>query len=103
MEIKEIIQKVKDVMKERDYWLHSTNGDETTLHYMTPFEEKPNFTCDVYIISDKDVEFRFRYLTKTCIILTTDLIGSFFDENHFHKFEVNFWNAATVLYNYEKQ
>lgn len=98
-----VVKKIEQKMKERNYWLHSTNGNNTVLHYITPVEEKPNFCCEVYIKNEANVEFRFRYLTKKCTSLQTDFIGSFFDDGHFNKFEVDFWNLATVLYNYEKE
>lgn len=95
-----MVKRIEEKMKERDYWLHSSNGNNTVLHYLTPVGENPCLCCDVFIKGD-DVEFKFRYLTKRCVILTTDNIGSFFDDEHFKKFEVDFWNLATVLYNYE--
>ena len=101
--MKELINKIKNVMQERDYWLHSTSGNNKVFHFCTPIKEKPNLCCDVFISENDYVEFKFRYLTKRCVILTTDNIGSFFDEEHFHKFETDFWSLACVLYEYEKR
>lgn len=90
-------------MHERNYWPYATNGDETILYYGTPIEEKPHFACEVYIKGKENVEFKFRYLTKNTTILTTENIGSFFNDEHFNKFECNFWNLATALYNFEHE
>lgn len=99
--MKELIKQIKDKMHERNYCLYATSGDETILYYGTPVEEKPPIACEVYIKSKDDVEFKFRYLTKNITILTTENIGSFFNDEHFNKFECNFWNLATTLYNFE--
>lgn len=99
--MKELIENINIRMNERKYILHSTNGDKSVLHYSTPIGEKPNICCDVFIKENHDIEFKFRYLTKRCVMLTTDKIGCFFDDNHFNKFEVDFWNLATTLYNFE--
>ena len=101
--MKELIENINITMNERNYILHSTNGDNSVLHYITPIGEKPNICCDVFIKENNYVEFKFRYLTKRCVILATENIGCFFDDNHFNKFEVDFWNLATVLYNYENK
>lgn len=99
--MKELIANINITMNERNYILHSTSGDNSVLHYITPIREKPNICCDVFIKENNYVEFKFRYLTKRCVILTTDNIGCFFDFNHFHKFEVDFWNVAKILYDFE--
>ena len=93
------LESIKEIMTKRNYHLYATSGDNKILHYGTPVEEKPHICCDVFI--NNYVEFKFRYITKKCIMLTTDNIGSFFDDNHFNKFEVDFWNLATALYNFE--
>lgn len=101
--MKELIENINITMNERNYILHSTNGDNSVLHYMTPIGEKPNICCDVLINKNNYVEFKFRYLTKRCVVLSTENIGCFFDNNHFNKFEVDFWNLATTLYNFEHE
>ena len=101
--MKELIKQIKDKMHERNYWLYATSGDETILYYEQPIEEKPHFACEVYIKGKYNVEFKFRYLTKNATLLTTENIGSFFNDEHFNKFEVAFWNLATVLYNFEHE
>lgn len=100
--MKETINKVKEKMKERNYWLYATSADDRILHYGTPIEENPHFACEVYVYEKDKVDFKFRYLTKQATILTTERIGDFFNDEHFSKFEHNFWNLATVLYNDEK-
>ena len=93
--------KLEQVMKERDYWLHSIEN-ETIFHFCTPIGEEPSFVCDVKY-SQESVEFRFRYLTKKCFQLSSDWLGCFFDDKHFKKFETNFWGLASTLYNYENK
>lgn len=99
--MKKLIEDINITMNERNYILHSTSGDNRLLCYMSPIGEKPNICCDIIINENKYVEFQFKYLTRKCVILTTSKIGSFFDNNHFNKFEVDFWNLATTLYNFE--
>ena len=98
----DLIKKIKEKMEERNYWLHATNGDKSVLYFSTPVGEKPNFACEVHIKNKDDVQFKFKYLTKKCVMLFTDCIGSFFDDKHFHQFEVDFWGLCTTLYNFEE-
>lgn len=97
----DLLKRIEAKMKERDYWLHSTNGDNTLLNFLTPIGEKPSFSCEVYVKSESDIQFRFKYFTKRCVMLSTDSIGSFFSDEQFQRFEKDFWNLATVLYNFE--
>lgn len=92
---------IKEIMTKRNYHLYATSGDNKILHYGTPAGETPHICCDVFI--NNYVEFKFRYLTKRCITLSTEHIGSFFDDEHFNKFEVEFWNLARELYNFENK
>ena len=101
--MKELIKKIKEKMIERNYWLCATNGDETILYYGSPFEKKPYFGCEVYIKSEDNVEFKFRYLTKSTIILTTENIGSFFNDKHFSKFESELFVLANELFEFENK
>lgn len=101
--MKELINKIKNTMQERDYWLYATNGNNTVFYFNTPVEELPQYSCEVYIQNENDVQFKFKYITKRCIILSTDNIGSFFDDEHFKKFEGEFWRLATELYNFENK
>lgn len=101
--MKDIINKIEEKMKERDYWLYATSNEGKVLHFGTPPTEKPNFSCEIYVGENENVTFKFRYITKKLSILTTGEIGSFFDDNQFNKFEVDFWNLASVLYDYENK
>jgi hypothetical protein len=101
--VKELIKRIKGKMQDREYWLGATSGDNKILYFNTPIGEKPNFTCEVYIKSENDVEFKFKYLTKRCVVLSTDCIGSFFSDEQFQRFECDFWNLATTLYNFEHE
>lgn len=95
-------EKIVEVMKERNYELRATSGEDT-FHFHTPLGENPPLICDVLIRSEESIEFKFRYVTEKCFELSSRWIGSFFDDEHFNKFEIWFWNLATVLYNYEKR
>lgn len=95
-------EKIVDVMKERDYDLSATSGEDT-FHFHTPLGENPMLVCDVLIRSEESIEFRFRYVTKKCFELCSGWISPFFDNEQFNKFENWFWDLATVLYDYEKR
>lgn len=101
--MKELIKRIKDKMKDRDYWLSATNGDNSVLYFNTPIGEKPNFTCEVYIKSETDIQFKFKYLTQKCTLLITNSIGCFFSDLQFQRFETDFYNLATTLYNFEHE
>lgn len=92
--------KIEDKMKERDYTLWASS--DNILYFVTPVDEKPSYCCDVKIEKDNNVSFKLRYVTKKGFELCSDWIGCFFDDNHFKKFEDNFWQLARFLYNYEE-
>lgn len=99
--MEDLIENINKKMNERNYLWHSITGNNKVLHYITPLGEKPNIACDVFIKENNNVEFKFKFLTKKGVILTTDNIGCFFDDKHFHKFEIDFWVLAKALYNFE--
>ena len=95
------IKQIEDKMKNRNYCLYATSNNKSILHYGTPFEERPNISCEIHIENNNIITFKFKYLTKKLAILTTNEIGNFFDDEHFNKFESYFWNLARTLYNSE--
>lgn len=101
--MEDIIKKIKEKMKERNYYLLATNAQETILYFCIPFDEKPRFSCEVYIDKNEYVEFKFEYITKKLFILCSNNIGSFFDDEHFNKFESEFFVLANELFNLENK
>ena len=83
----DLIKKIKSKMEERNYTLVATSGENKVLHYSTPFGETPNFNCEIHIKAENDVQFKFKYVTEKCLILSTDLISGFFDDERFKRFE----------------
>ena len=96
-----VYQKIIDIMTERKYTLVVCTGEDE-FHFHTPLDEKPPIICDVRTRGDY-VEFNFRYVTKRCFSLESGWIGSFYDDEHFNKFEGWFWGLAITLYNYENE
>ena len=62
--MKELIENINITMNERNYVLHSTNGDNSVLHYITPVGEKPNICCDVFIKENNAIIAYLRVFEK---------------------------------------
>ena len=67
--MKEILNRIEEKMKERNYLIYATSNDKTILHYGTPPEERPNIACEIYLHKNDIVSFKFRYITKKLIIV----------------------------------
>lgn len=62
-DFEELIRKIQITMEERGYQLYAVSNKKV-FHYATLIGENPNLCCDVLILDDGQVEFKFRYLTK---------------------------------------
>lgn len=100
---KDLEKQIIDKMEERNYnYLLKTTGEKFRVYaFYTPLEDKIKFNVDV-IIENNNVYFQFRKMIDGIFEVHSDKISSFFDDEHFDKFEARFTAVANWCQCYDR-
>lgn len=101
---KDLEKQIIDKMEERNYnYLFKSTGVKFVDYaFHTPLEDKVKFCVDVIVREENDVTFKFRKSIDVIFTVTSDEIGSLFDDEHFNKFESRFLAVANWCQCYDR-
>lgn len=102
--IKEELEKqIMNKMQERNYsYLCNTTNDKFIVYsFHTPLEDKIKFNLDV-IVENNNIYFQFRKMIDRIFEVHSNKIGSFFNDEHFNKFEARFTAVANWCQCYDR-